>query len=50
MREMVQRIAALLALGPALDASYAASKAAALPLDLARLGKPSLIAEPASGK
>ena len=32
VREMIQRIAALLALGPALDASYAAVKAAALPL------------------
>ena len=41
------RIAALLALGPRLDANYAAIKAATLPLDLARLGKPSLVAESA---
>ena len=44
VREMVQRIAALLALGPALDASYAAVKADTAPLDLAKLGKPSLVA------
>ncbi len=31
---------------PALDANYTAIKANTLPLDLARLGKPSLIAEP----
>ncbi|HEX2349151.1 MAG TPA: type ISP restriction/modification enzyme, partial [Ktedonobacterales bacterium] len=47
VQEMIQRIAALLALGPHLDAHYAAIKAATLPLDLARLGKPSLVAEPA---
>ncbi len=47
VQEMIQRIAALLALGPRLDANYAAIKAATLPLDLARLGKPSLVAEPA---
>jgi hypothetical protein len=46
VREMIQRIAALLALGPRLDANYAAIKANTLPLDLARLGKPSLVAEP----
>jgi hypothetical protein len=42
VQEMVQRIASLLALGPVLDANYAAVKADTLPLDLSRLGKPML--------
>ncbi len=46
VREMIQRIATLLALGTRLDANYAAVKADALALDLARLGKPTLAAAP----
>ncbi|HET9109797.1 MAG TPA: type ISP restriction/modification enzyme, partial [Ktedonobacterales bacterium] len=46
VQEMIQRIASLLALGPRLDANYAAVKSNTLPLDLARLGKQTLLAEP----